>query len=120
MKNIPVPSNVRIMHLPDLEICCHYPTIGPAGNSIDNINGRACSIEMFLGNDILKRDGEYEPIRWKSYIDKVDAYQGEIVSKSEVLKQFKLKVKRSQNQIISEEWEECDLLLREIFAAFEK
>lgn len=48
------------------------------------------------------------------------AYQGEIVSKSEVLKQFKLKVKRSQDQLVLDEWEECDLLLREIFAAFEK
>ena len=75
---------------------------------------------MFLGKAILKKNGEYEPIRWKSYIDKVDAYQGEIVSKSEVLKQFKLKVKRSQNQLILEEWEECDLLLREIFTAFQK
>lgn len=70
--------------------------------------------------DILKKSGEYEPVRWKSYIDKVDAYQGEIVSKSEVLKQFKLKVKRSQDQLVLDEWEECDLLLREIFAAFEK
>ena len=68
----------------------------------------------------LKKSGEYEPVRWKSYIDKVDAYQGEIVSKSEVLKQFKLKVKRSQDQLVLDEWEECDLLLREIFAAFEK
>ena len=120
LKNIPIPSNVRIMHLPDLEMCLHYPTIGPGGSSIDNINGRACSIEMFLGKDILKKSGEYEPVRWKSYIDKVDAYQGEIVSKSEVLKQFKLKVKRSQDQLVLDEWEECDLLLREIFAAFEK
>ena len=120
LKNIPIPPNVRIMHLPDLEMCRHYPTIGPGGSSIDNINGRACSIEMFLGKAILKKNGEYEPIRWKSYIDKVDAYQGEIVSKSEVLKQFKLKVKRSQNQLILEEWEECDLLLREIFTAFQK
>ena len=70
--------------------------------------------------DILKKSGEYEPVRWKTYIDKVDAYQGEIVSKSEVLKQFKLKVKRSQDQLVLDEWEECDLLLREIFAAFEK
>lgn len=100
LKNIPIPSNVRIMHLPDLEMCLHYPTIGPGGSSIDNINGRACSIEMFLGKDILKKSGEYEPVRWKSYIDKVDAYQGEIVSKSEVLKQFKLKVKRSQDQLV--------------------
>ena len=75
---------------------------------------------LFQGEDILKKSGEYEPVRWKSYIDKVDAYQGEIVSKSEVLKQFKLKVKRSQDQLVLDEWEECDLLLREIFAAFEK
>lgn len=47
LENIPVPSNVRIMHLPDLEMCYNYPTIGPAGDSVDNINGRACSIEMF-------------------------------------------------------------------------
>lgn len=120
LKRIPIPPNVRIMHLPDLEMCYNYPTIGPAGESVDNINGRACSIEMFLGKDILKQNGEYEPIRWKSYIDKVAAYQGEIISKSEVLKQFELKVKRSKKQIILEEWEECDLLLREIFAAFEK
>lgn len=43
------------MHLPDLEMCRHYPTIGPGGSSIDNINGRACSIEMFLGKAILKK-----------------------------------------------------------------
>lgn len=120
LKSIPIPTNVRIMHLPDLEMCYHYPTIGPAGKSVDNINGRACSIEMFLGKDILKKNGEYEAVRWKSYIDKVDAYQGEIVSKSEMLKKFELKVKRSQNQIVLEEWEECDLLMREIFTAFEK
>lgn len=120
LKSIPVPSNVRIMHLPDLEMCYHYPTIGPTGSSVDNINGRACSIEMFLGKDILKENGQYEPVRWKSYIDKVDAYQGEIVSKLGVLKKFELKVKKSQNKIVLEEWEECDLLLREIFAAFEK
>lgn len=43
------------MHLPDLEICYHYPMIGPEENSIDNINGRACSIELFLGKDIRRK-----------------------------------------------------------------
>lgn len=41
------------------------------------------------------------PVRWKSYIDKVGSYQGEIVSKSEVLKKFESKVKRSQSRIVS-------------------
>ena len=58
------------------------------------------------------------PVRWKSYIDKVGSYQGEIVSKSEVLKKFESKVKRSQSRIVAEEWEECNLLLRQIFEAF--
>lgn len=120
LKDIPIPSNVKIMHLPDLEMCNHYPTIGPEGFSIDNINGRACSIEMFLGKDILKKSGEYEPIRWKAYLDKVNAYQGEIVSKSQVLKEFEFKLKRSKNQLVLDEWEEFDLLLKEIFDAFTK
>lgn len=120
LDKIPIPSNVKVMHLPDLDMCRNYPTIGPTGNSIDDINGRACSIEMFLGRDILKENGEYVPVRWKSYIDKVGAYQGEIVSKSEMLKKFEEKVKRSKNKIILEEWEECDLLLKQIFTAFEK
>lgn len=118
LKKIPIPPNVKVMHLPDLDLCSSYPTIGPAGNSVDDINGRACSIEMFVGKDILKENGEYVPVRWKSYIDKVGAYQGEIVSKSEVLKKFESKVKRSQNRIVEEEWEECNLLLRQIFEAF--
>lgn len=120
LKSIPIPQNVRIMHLPDLELCNQYPTVGPTGRSVDNINGRACSIEMFLGKDILKENGQYEAVRWKSYIDKVDAYQGEIVSKAGVLKKFEMKVKRSQKQLVLEEWEECDLLLNKIFTAFEK
>ena len=40
------------------------------------------------------------PVRWKLYIDKVGSYQGEIVSKSEVLKKFESKVKRSQSRIV--------------------
>lgn len=58
---------------------------------------------MFFGKDILKKNGEYEPIRWKAYIDKVGEYQGEIVSKRDVQKLFEKKIKRSKEQIIPEE-----------------
>ena len=120
LKKIPIPENVRVMHLPDLAMCNQYPTIGPTGSSIDNVNGRACSIEMFLGKDILAESGQYEPVRWKAYVDKVDAYQGEIVSKVDVLKKFEKKIKRSEKQLVLEEWEECDILLNEIFKVFQK
>ncbi|MBE5841957.1 MAG: hypothetical protein E7304_11210 [Butyrivibrio sp.] len=113
------PDNVRIMHLPDLDFCVEYPTIGPSGNTNENINGRAGSIEMYVGKDILCNHGEYIPIRWKSYVDKVEAYQGEIISKSEVLKKFEEKAKKAlKDGPILEEWNELDILLNAIFSAF--
>ena len=119
LEKMTFPDNVRIMHLPDLDCCVEYPTIGPSGNSNENINGRAGSIEMYVGKDILCNNGEYIPIRWKSYVDKVEAYQGEIISKSEVLKKFEEKAKKAlKDGLILEEWNELDILLNAIFSAF--
>lgn len=115
------PDNIRILHLPDLKVCNNYPTIGPTGKSQENINGRACSIEMYLGRDIICHEGTYIPIRWKSYVDKVEAYQGEIVSKSDVLKAFERKIKRCKKEgVIPEEWSDLDELVNMLFAAFLK
>lgn len=94
--------------------------IGPNGKRMDDINGRACSIEMFFGRDVLQKDGEWEPVRWKSYLEKAEAYQGEIIAKKEVTARFEQKVKRSQDHLVYEEWKSCDLLLQQIFHAFQK
>lgn len=119
LKKISFPNTVRIMHLPDLDICNEYPTIGPSGENHENVNGRACSIEMFLGKDVICPKGKFIPIRWKSYVDKVDAYQGEIVSKTEVLKKFEEKTKRAEKEGVNrEEWIELDELLKRLFMAF--
>ena len=113
------PDSVRIMHLPDLDFCQEYPTIGPSGKNFENINGQACSIEMYLGEDILYQEGKYIPIRWKAYLDKVDTYQGEIVSKAEVLNRFKRKLERSkQDGIKLKEWTDLNELLNMLFDAF--
>lgn len=115
-----LPSNVRIMHLPDIPLCENYPTIGPINNESTNINGRACSIELFLGKDVLLIDGEFEPIMWSGYIDKVKAYQGEIKNKGGVQKRFDEKIKKSEMTGIDslDNWEECNILLESIFNAF--
>lgn len=70
--------------------------------------------EMELMVKKIMRDPLF-PVRWKSYIDKVGSYQGEIVSKSEVLKKFESKVKRSQSRIVAEEWEELKDSIHLIF-----
>ena len=103
----------------DLDFCQEYPTIGPTGKNFENINGRACSIEMYLGEDILCQEGKYIPIRWKAYLDKEDTYQGEIVSKSEVHKRFKVKLQRSKKDGVKlNEWTALDGLLNMLFDAF--
>lgn len=58
-----------------------------------NINGLACSIEMYLGDDILLKDGNYIPIHWKAYNEKEKKYQGELSEKSYVQDEFRKKIK---------------------------
>lgn len=111
-------DNICIMHLPDLEICNSYPTLGPNGRINENINGRACSIEMFLGKSVLTEDGEYIPIRWKGYNDKIGEYQGEIIKKEEVLRRYDKKVNSWPLIQDKDDWKECDILLNQLFNAF--
>lgn len=120
LENIKLPPNVRVMHLPDLDFCNNYPTIGPIRNENTNINGKACSIEMFLGQDILKVNGKYEAVLWKGYEDKMQTYQGEIVNKKGVEDKFREKIKRIScgEDVKYEEWCECERLLEQIFKAF--
>lgn len=49
---------------------------------------------MFLGQDILKVNGKYEPVLWKEYEDKMETYQGEILNKKGVEDKFREKIKR--------------------------
>lgn len=53
LKKRKFPSNFRVMNLPEIGLADNYPTIGPQGIINENVNGRACSIEMYLGIDIL-------------------------------------------------------------------
>lgn len=44
-----LPSNIRILKLPDIALAKRYPTLGPTGLKAFNINGLACGIELILG-----------------------------------------------------------------------
>jgi hypothetical protein len=35
-----------------------------------NVNGLACSIEMYFGVDVLTRNNELIPIQWKGFEEK--------------------------------------------------
>jgi hypothetical protein len=48
---IAIPENIKIMRLPDIELARNYPTLGPNGIARSDINGLACAVELYLGQD---------------------------------------------------------------------
>lgn len=81
LKSITVPPNIKIIKYPDIALAKKYPTVGPTGKKKMNVNGLACSIEMYFGIDVLTRNKELIPIQWKGFDDKEKKYQGEIAYK---------------------------------------
>lgn len=120
LKEINLPNNFRVMTLPDLKIANKYPTVGPTKKEKVDVNGRACSIEMYLGQDILKVDGEFEPIMWEGYKEKVKRYQGKLLNKLGIQERFEDKLKRAIRVGIEDEnnWIELRLVFEQIFKAF--
>lgn len=83
-----LPANMMAIVLPDIELARMYPTVGPQGQHVVNVNGNAASIELYLGRKALSPDGEYLPVRWTGYVQGAQAYHGEIEDKSGVEERF--------------------------------
>ncbi|WP_423149756.1 HEPN/Toprim-associated domain-containing protein [Rubrolithibacter danxiaensis] len=116
-----IPKNIKILQYPNIKIAENYPTLGPSGISQMNINGLACSIELYLGKDILSKDEQLIPVQWKGYDQTLGKYQGEIIDKSGVQKQFQTKIDDCLNdptKTINYDWTELNELLQTIFNAF--
>ena len=88
-RGLALPENIRVAALPDIELARFYPTIGPQGMHDMDINGRAVSIELFLGkHNISGQDGSLIPVVWSNYVPAVQQYQGAIRDKKAVLQRF--------------------------------
>ncbi len=80
------PNSLIITKLPDHQDFAKVLTIGPQGESVENINGRAVAIECFLDfNSIPKKPC----IRWTSYNSNEEQYQGELLDKEDYVKVYK-------------------------------
>lgn len=89
MNGVYLPPNFRAMTLPTSAVGCTYPTTGPQGTAIMDINGLACSIELYLGRDALTNgSGELSPVRWTGYNSKLGRYQGAVEGKSAIIDRF--------------------------------
>lgn len=81
-----LPKNMKVVLLPDIDEYISFNTIGPSGVNKENINERAISIELFLD---LNYSFKVEPkIRWTSFNEKQNQYQGELINKDHYTKKF--------------------------------
>ena len=107
-------NNIFILKLPFLEEFSKFNTIGPQGETIEDINERAVSIECFLDLSIK----ECPQIRWTSFNEKIKQYQGSLIAKDDYTRHFKhsLNKNRTYNykklkyllDYIIEEWRKHD------------
>jgi hypothetical protein len=103
LEKIIMPPNIVIQHLPELDLLRNYPTIGPSGSVNLDINGIAASIELYLGEDVLRINGDtLVPIQWTGYDKLTKKYQGEVLEKAQLHDRFTDKLARARNG------EECD------------
>jgi hypothetical protein len=86
IQGLDLPVNMRAMVLPSLQSFESFRCMGPGGEALADINGRAASIECYLD---LGADGLPPPlVRWTNYKDDVKAYQGALQDKERYSKAF--------------------------------
>lgn len=122
LSSISLPENIVTQKYPDIETAINYPTLGPTGAVSMDVNGLAGSIEMYLGEDILRiGDGELMPVQWTGYEMKLRKYQGEIQRKSELQKQFSLKLQTCEadaSKVNSFDWDGMRAIIQTLCTAF--
>lgn len=85
-KSLKLPHNVGVMILPDLKEFAFFSCLGPNGLHEEDINGKAVSIECFL--DLSYRMNTEPLIRWKSFDEHLNCYQGELIDKDKYTRVF--------------------------------
>ena len=117
-----LPKNIVVQKYPDLDLARNYPTLGPTGIANMDINGLAGSIELYLGEDVLRDEkGILHPIQWKGYDFTIRKYQGEITNKSEIQKKFDEKIsicERKPLMIRKYDWTGIRAIINEMCKAF--
>jgi hypothetical protein len=77
-----VPSNMKILRLPDIDSLRRLKTIGPGGEHIADVNGKAAAIECYLDF------GSEGCVKWNNYNEGAKTYQGELVGKDRYKTKF--------------------------------
>ncbi|MFF8651127.1 hypothetical protein ACF06D_23210 [Streptomyces griseoluteus] len=91
--NLSLPSTFRVLQYPEIDLGRNYPTIGPTGRGVFDVNGKAGALELYFGEDVLKGlTGELAPVQWTGYVKRQNSYQGELLDKGRLQKAFRRKL----------------------------
>ncbi len=116
IERLRLPENIRVVSWPEIQLGRRYPTLGPSGVVEMDVNGLAGSIELYFGEDVLRReDGSLTPVQWRGYDRKLDQYQGELLDKPLLQERFVAKVRSCLAQSKegrSGDWSGMELLVR--------
>jgi hypothetical protein len=123
LNGVALPRSMRVRQFPVIAIASNYPTIGPSGLVNMNVNGLAGSLEMYFGEDILRRaDGTLAPVHWRGFDSAIRAYQGELESKRDLQAKFDQKVAVAATNpvtIRTQDWSGIRAILDMVRGAFE-
>jgi hypothetical protein len=123
LNGVALPRSMRVRQFPVIAIASNYPTIGPSGLVNMNVNGLAGSLEMYFGEDILRReDGTLAPVHWRGFDSAIRAYQGELESKRDLQAKFDQKVAVAATNpvtIQTQDWSGIRAILDMVRRAFE-
>jgi hypothetical protein len=86
LEDLVCPSTMRILRLPDHRALNSIASIGTSGETHDNINGRAASIEAYL--DLEWHANRPALVGWTNYVQSLGVYQGALDSKEFYVRQF--------------------------------
>ncbi|WP_294487952.1 hypothetical protein [uncultured Ruminococcus sp.] len=121
-------DNFRLLLYPQDSLFKSYPTILPNGSICnDDINKKACSIELYLPDSLIKENDDYLPIEWESRKtikhDKNEEYlyQGVISHKDEIKKRFitmRNGIIAGNQLFVEKDWERIKKILDTIVFAF--
>jgi hypothetical protein len=128
-RRIGLPDRIRVTQYPPLDLARQYPTLGPptarstAGSiELADVNGLAASIELYLGRDVLTRnDGSLHPVQWRSFINGIGRYHGEVIGKHEIHTAFRAKAAAALQDpatVSKQDWDGLRLILDAILTAF--
>jgi hypothetical protein len=123
LESVSLRPNIAVRAYPELDLLRSYPTLGPGGPTSLDVNGLAASIELYLGDDILRGGQDtLTPVQWKGYSEALKQYQGEVMGKTKLHTAFHDKAARCRadpEALKSSDWSGLSAILQEIFRAFE-